>query len=232
MCWAVFFSVDHSGPHGHPRLALSRRLDSNVSETTLISSSSSTSSTSSNTLAVAYLLVMLCVFALTFAFLLVAEIKEARFRSLEKRVARQNAEGNKFDTKTAERDLKAAMEAVISQEKDARALKTKLDQEYASVDKLRDLYAKIGYSVALLVLLFLFVLCFVLFAYPAASLGPITHFVWFCEATLLLYVVYPFQAGVCLLVGVALSVLFEVLTVREQLAEETNIGMSTIFFFV
>ena len=175
----------------------------------------------SNTLTILYLTVLLVLFAVTFVFLAVAEIKEMRYRNLEKRINKQQTQG-KFDTKTAERDLKQAMTEVIDKEVEIENLKVNLDLKYISVDKLRDLYAKIAYTTSLFVILGMFLLCFVLFAYPPASLNQLTHFIWFCESVILLYLIYPFQTGLTISLGILLSILFEILAVRKQMHIDEN----------
>ncbi len=186
-------------------------------------------SLASNTLAIYYFVIMLLLFLVTFSFLLVAEIKEMRYRTLEKRIARQTTEG-KFDTKTAERDLKAAMADVLNREKDMNLTKERLDKKYVSVDKLRDLYSKVAYTISLFVIFCMFLLCFILFVFPPASLRQLTHFIWFCESLLLLYLIYPFQIGVCVLVGAVLSMVFEIFSMKKQISVVGENTQSVILF--
>jgi hypothetical protein len=184
-------------------------------------SAQSETTANTNTLAIYYFGVMLLLFVITFSFLLVAEIKEIRYRTLETRITRQTNEG-KFDTKTAERNLKEAMADVLEREVEMKLTKKKLDEKYVSVDKLRDLYSKVAYTISLFVIFCMFMLCFILFVFPPASLRHLTHFIWFCESLLLLYLIYPFQIGVCILVGALLSIIFEVLSFRKQQQTATD----------
>jgi hypothetical protein len=244
-CWIVYFSLENGGQQDKNAVAIVKqqiftndknsngpilKFDStsdykdeaalNLNASYLLdkisfSAQSETTANPTNTLAIYYFGVMLLLFVITFSFLLVAEIKEIRYRTLETRVTRQTNEG-KFDTKTAERNLKEAMADVLEREVEMKNTKKKLDEKYISVDKLRDLYSKVAYTISLFVIFCMFMLCFILFVFPPASLRHLTHFIWFCESLLLLYLIYPFQIGVCMLVGALLSIVFEALSFRKQ----------------
>ncbi len=244
-CWIVYFSLENGGQQDKNAVAIVKqqiftndknsngpilKFDStldykdeaalNLNASYLLdkisfSAQSETTANTTNTLAIYYFGVMLLLFVITFSFLLVAEIKEIRYRTLETRVTRQTNEG-KFDTKTAERNLKEAMADVLEREVEMKNTKKKLDEKYISVDKLRDLYSKVAYTISLFVIFCMFMLCFILFVFPPASLRHLTHFIWFCESLLLLYLIYPFQIGVCMLVGALLSIIFEALSFRKQ----------------
>ena len=192
-------------------------LDLNISSY-LINQISTSKLTNSNSrlFSIVYLFVITFVFLATFVFLLIAEIKETRYRNLEKKLNRQQLEA-KVDIKKAERDLKEAMEDVIQKEKFYAELNQKLESKYANLDKLRNIHSKLFYLISMFIVVCMFLLCFISFVYPPPSLTQLTHFIWFCESTLLLYMIYPFQMGISVFFGVLFSILFEIFAIRSQI---------------
>jgi len=97
----------------------------------------------------------------------------------------------------AEDDLQKALKVVTSKEAEFKELTKRLNECYEEVSKSRDIYAKIASPFALFAIALMFGACLLGFVCPPLSLTPLSHFVWFCESTLMLYLIFPFQVRIC-----------------------------------
>jgi class 3 adenylate cyclase len=156
-----------------------------------------------------YLVLILVFFIVVFLVLTVAEFKEAQYRLLKKRLHKQETNA-KVDKESAERDLKIAMEQVISKEKECLELQNKINAQSESISRMQAIYLKLAYPLAMFVALSLFALCFLGFIYFPTSSNQIGQFVWFFQAVVLIYVLYPFHMLITLVLAIGFSVLFEV----------------------
>ena len=165
-----------------------------------------------------YMTVLVVLLVVVLIYLLIDGLKESKHKRLEQQLRRSEAEKH-VNSKMAEDDLKKAIKDVLEKESEYLELSEKLNASYAQVSKSREFYSKLANPVALLVVALLFGMCFMGFVWPPSSLTPFTHFVWFCQVTLLLYLVYPFQMFIPVVFGVMFSVLFEMLSIKRQLNE-------------
>jgi hypothetical protein len=148
-------------------------------------------------------------------FLTIGDMKESKYRSIETKLKYMES-SKQVDCKLAEEDLQKALKEVASKETEFVELTRRLNECYEEVSKSRDIYAKIANPCALFVIAAMFGACFLAFVYPPASLTPLSHFVWFCESVLMLYLIFPFQMAVPLLFGPLFSVLFEAFALKKQ----------------
>jgi class 3 adenylate cyclase/uncharacterized membrane protein YbhN (UPF0104 family) len=160
---------------------------------------------------ITFLFILLVVFGLVFT----GELRESRYRKLEKKLKDLEL-STKVDCQTAEKDLKKAMEDVLQMEKENSNVKAELNAKFAGVSKLRRLYSRVAYPMALVLVLLMYFLCMFSFIYPPASLTAGSRFIWFCQATLLAYLVYPFHMGISMLLGISASIIFEISAVGKQ----------------
>lgn len=173
-----------------------------------------------------YLLILLPVMALIYLFLFIAllviEINERKCRNLQQKLEQEETEA-KVDVKIAESDLKKAMEKIVEKENDLAVMRKVLEQRKNAISTLRDVYLKLAYVAALVVVFLMLFLNFIVFAFlTTTSISKVAHFIWFCESILLLYVVYPFHMVVSIVVGVTLSIAFEIITLRTQFCSLSN----------
>lgn len=163
-----------------------------------------------------YLLVMGLSMVAVLVFLTMGDMKESKYRSIETKLKYMES-SKQVDCKLAEEDLQKALKEVASKESEFVELTKRLNECYEEVSKSRDVYAKIANPCALFVIAAMFGACFLAFVYPPASLTPVSHFVWFCEAVLMLYLIFPFQMAVPVLFGPLFSLLFEALALKKQM---------------
>lgn len=178
-----------------------------------------------DTFLIAYLSTVTAIFLIIFSFVLMIEINETRYRKLEKEI-QKNELNKKVDTKKAERDLKLAMEEIVKKDEDNINFRKKLKSKYRNVSKLRKIYSKIAYTLSIIVVILMYMLCILPFLFSnLISLTFITHFIWFCIATLLMYLIYPFQMLISLITGILLSIIFEILSINKQmnLTKDSNL---------
>jgi class 3 adenylate cyclase len=169
---------------------------------------------------IAFLVILLVVFGLVFT----GELRESRYRKLERKLKDLEL-STKVDCQTAEKDLKKAMEDVIQMEKENSNVKAELNAKFAEISKLRHLYSRVAYPVAFVLVFLMYFLCIFAFIYPPASLTVGSHFIWFCQATLLAYLVYPFHMGVSMVLGISASILFEICAVWKQVNSNQSLFM-------
>ena len=170
------------------------------------------------------MLIVCLIYVVIFAFLVIVEYQEGEFRKIEKKLSRQEHE-TKVNFKLAEKDLKLAMEEVLEKERQYNHLRKKHEQDSVRVNKLRDMYKKCSYSTATVVTTLMFVLCFMLFFVQhddTTFVSQTSHFVWFAEAVLLFYLVYPFQVLLPITFGLLLSIAFEYLSLNKQFNRSTT----------
>ena len=182
-----------------------------------LTSARPSSSSSSSIFIVCYLALIALVFVVMFACVLLIEINETRYKHLEKKIA-ANSMQKTVDTKVAERDLKLAMADIVTKESEIGRLNDQLNARSEKVNALRSFYGRVAHLAAYLCVTLMFVLCFAAFGVEPARLTLVDHFVWFCEATLLVYLMYPFKMLISIACGLVLSLAFEALTLRKQLA--------------
>lgn len=162
-----------------------------------------------------YLVAMGVAMVAVLVFLTLGDMKESKYRSIETKLKYMES-SKQVDCKLAEEDLQKALKEVASKESEFVELTKRLNECYEEVSKSRDIYAKIANPCALFVIAAMFGACFLAFVYPPASLTPISHFVWFCEAVLMLYLIFPFQMSVPILFGPLFSLLFEAFALKKQ----------------
>jgi hypothetical protein len=117
------------------------------------------------------------------------------------------------------------MENVLKKESEYKRLKEKLANKSAHIDKLRNAYQSVSYTIALIVVAFMLLLCFLMFMNSNAStISQISHFIWFCESIILLYMIFPFQIIVSLVPGIFFSILFEYFSISRQKGTFGNVA--------
>ncbi|RNA01756.1 adenylate cyclase type 2-like isoform X2 [Brachionus plicatilis] len=187
-----------------------------------------------NTFLLSCMAIVCLIYVVIFVFLVVIEYQENEFRRDEKKLAGQEQE-TKVNFKLAEKDLKEAMQEVLEKEREFTQLRTKHEQDSVLVNKLRHVYQKCAYGTALLVTLLMLALCFLLFFGKQSPVSPTSHFVWFTQTILLLYLIYPFQLLIPITAGTCLSCAFEYLSLGKQFANEPSAylhSQKTIFILV
>lgn len=162
------------------------------------------------------LILMAVVLAAILIFLSIGEMKESKYRNLEKKLKLMESQ-KQVDTKIAEDDLQKALKDIMVIEREYTELNKRLEASYKEVRKSRDIYAKISNPFALIVIALMFSVCFLGFIYPPSSLTPVSHFIWFCESTLMLYLIFPFQMSVPIVFGTVFSILYEILAMGKQI---------------
>lgn len=109
------------------------------------------------------------------------------------------------------------MEDVLKKEADYKLLKQKLAQRSDDIAKLRTSYSRVAYALAMVVMVLMFGLCLVMFGEgPSSAITLVGHFIWFCEALVLFYLIYPFHMLVSLGFGLVASIVFELLALQRQ----------------
>lgn len=162
-----------------------------------------------------YLIVISTILTGILILLSIGELKESNYRNLERKLKLMEFK-KQVDCKMAEEDLQKALKEVAKKEKEYQELSKRLNASYLEVSKSREMYSKLSNPIALVVIMFMFGLCFLGFIYPPSSLTPISHFVWYCEAVLMLYLIFPFQMSVPIVFGATFSVLFEIMSIKKQ----------------
>lgn len=234
LTWLIFLIVNNQGQID-VRLAYATIIHYGThSNFTMIAKSNEPTTANLNDnkfLLLSCMLVVCLIYIIIFVFLAVIEYQEDEFRKIEKKLSRQEHE-TKVNFKLAEKDLKLAMEEVLEKERQYHYLRKKHEQDSVTVNRLRDMYKKCSYSTAIVVTILMFGLCFMLFFIQRDTIfvTQASHFVWFAEAVLLLYLVYPFQLLLPLTLGICLSVAFEYLSMDKQLDAMTNCLSSKLIF--
>ena len=133
--------------------------------------------------------------------------------------------------KLAESNLKQAMEDVLKKEAEYKSLKENLAQRSSDIEKLRTNYSRVAYALAIVVMIMMFGLCLIMFAEgPSSAITLVSHFIWFCEAIMLLYLIFPFHMLVSLGFGILASVVFELLALQRQVdTASTGSGSDDLF---
>lgn len=172
-----------------------------------------------------YLIIMCIALILILIFLSIGELKESKYRRLERKLKLSESK-KQVNCKLAEEDLQKALKEVVNKEKEYQELSKRLNESYKEVSKSREVYSKISNPFAFLVIAFMFTTCFLPFLmdYMPIGLTPISHFVWFCESLLMLYLIFPFQASIPIVFGVSFSIIFEVLSLKKFDLEVRNLS--------
>ena len=170
----------------------------------------------SYTTMVIYLITMCTALVLILIYLSIGELKESKYRRLEKKIKHSESK-KQVNCKMAEEDLQRALKEVVYKEKEYQELSKRLNESYIEVNKSREIYSKISNPFAFLVIAFMFTACFIPFIldYIPMGLTPISHFVWFCESLLMLYLIFPFQLSIPILFGITFSIIFEILSIKR-----------------
>ncbi|CAF0901498.1 unnamed protein product [Brachionus calyciflorus] len=171
---------------------------------------------------IAYLILIFLIYLGIFIFLILSEFKENEFRKIENKLSRQELE-TKVNFKLAEKDLKLAMKDVLDKEHDYKNLREKHEKDFVLINKMRQIHKKSSYPLAIFIMALMFLFCFTCF-FLNQNVSQTTHFVWFIETILLLYLIYPFQLLIPITIGVLMSFLFEFLTIQNQFktSQESN----------
>lgn len=130
-----------------------------------------------------------------------------------------------MDVNIAVGDLKKAMQQVLIKEAEYKSLKENVDLKFIDIDKMRTMYARVSYALALVVVSLMFLLCFLMFCVGGSSdlstsqgvITQVSHFIWFCEMLMLFYLIYPFDMLISVGLGIVASLVFEVLALQRQI---------------
>jgi hypothetical protein len=112
--------------------------------------------------------VMALIYLVVFVTLLVIELNERKYRNIEEKLQQEEIE-TKVDVKIAETDLKLAMRKIVEKEADFVNVREVLVQKNKDISTLRHIYLKLAYFLALFVVLLMFVLTFIIFAFEKTT---------------------------------------------------------------
>jgi hypothetical protein len=112
--------------------------------------------------------VMTFIYLVVFVTLLVIELNERKYRNIEEKLQQEETE-TKVDVKIAETDLKLAMSKIVEKEVDFVEVRELLAQKNKDISTLRHIYLKLAYFLALFVVLLMFALTFIIFAFEKTT---------------------------------------------------------------
>jgi hypothetical protein len=111
---------------------------------------------------------MAFIYVVIFVTLLVIELNERNYRRIEEKLQQQEIE-TKVDVKIAEADLKLAMSKIVEKEAEFVDVRKKLAKKNKDISTLRHIYLKLAYFLALFVVLLMFALTFIIFAFEKST---------------------------------------------------------------
>ena len=127
-----------------------------------------------------------------------------KFRNIEEKLQREEIE-TKVNVQIAEGDLKAAIKEIVEKEKDFLEVREMLVLKNKDISTMRGIYLKLAYFLALAVVLLMFLLTFVIFAFEkVTSISKVSYNIFillnmetiFLES-LFIFCVYGFRAFLC-----------------------------------